>query len=77
MSIESIIEDIQVLEDQLDAISNEGSQGDGPDEILYAALKALRFSRSMLERMETYDGPDENELARQADYNQRVRDMRP
>lgn len=76
MSIESIIDDMESLEAQLEALTNEGTLGDGPDEILYAALKAQRFARSELERMEVYDTPGDDEIARQADYRQRVRDVR-
>lgn len=77
MTLDSIIDDMASLEAQLEAMSNEGTLGNGPDEILHAALKAQRFARSELERMEVYDTPGDDEIARQADYRQRVREMRP
>lgn len=76
MTLDSIIEDMEKLEAQLEQLRDYDASGP-VYELVDCALKAQRFARMTLQRCEVYDAPSDESEFRAADYRSRVRDMRP
>lgn len=75
MTLDSILDDMEVLESQLESVCRHADQFSPTFELLDCALKAQRFARATLQRCEVYeDGPSEDECNRRDDLNQRARE---